>query len=276
MLLSTLLKESTRSPSSVRCRGGENTLTNKLRFKFPRVTPVIPVSPFYPCYPSYSLFPIVTPLTPCFPSYPLLPFVTPVTPCNPCYPLLPFVTLCYPLLPLLPIVTTCFPCYPMLPFVTLVTPCYLCYPLLPLDTLCYPLLPLVILCSPLLPLLPLVTFCSPLFPLLPVVTLCYPLLPLLHLVTPVTRKTGVNRLNLAGLGDIRSAKTNTPAIMSYIRQRLLDIEEQTWISEIHNDERKDPHQKNKLRTFRKFKLTHDYENYLTNVRNINHRVAITN
>ena len=31
----------------------------------------------------------------------------------------------------------------------------------------------------------------------------------------------------------------------------------------------------KLRTFRKFKLTHDYENYLTNVRNINHRVAIT-
>ena len=82
-------------------------------------------------------------------------------------------------------------------------------------------------------------------------------------------------LNLAGLGDIWSAKTNTPATMSYIRQRLLDIEQQTWISEIHNDERKDPHQKNKLRTFRKFKLTHDYENYLTNVRNINHRVAIT-
>ena len=50
-------------------------------------------------------------------------------------------------------------------------------------------------------------------------------------------------LNLAGLGDIWSAKTNTPATMSYIRQRLLDIEQQTWISEIHNDERKDPHQK---------------------------------
>ena len=82
-------------------------------------------------------------------------------------------------------------------------------------------------------------------------------------------------LNLSGLGDIWSAKTNTPATMNYIRQRLLDIEQQTWISEIHNDERKDPHQKNKLRTFRKFKLTHDYENYLTNVRNINHRVAIT-
>ena len=43
-------------------------------------------------------------------------------------------------------------------------------------------------------------------------------------------------LNLAGLGDIWSAKTNTPAIMSYIRQRLLDIEQQTWTSEIHNDE----------------------------------------
>ena len=40
--------------------------------------------------------------------------------------------------------------------------------------------------------------------------------------------------------------------------------------------KKDPHKKkNKLRTFRKFKLTHDYESYLTNVRNINHRVAIT-
>ena len=62
--------------------------------------------------------------------------------------------------------------------------------------------------------------------------------------------------------------------MSYVRQRLLDIEQQTWISEIHNDERKDPHQKNKLGTFRKFKLTHDYQNYLTNVRNINHRIAI--
>ena len=51
-------------------------------------------------------------------------------------------------------------------------------------------------------------------------------------------------LNLgADLCDIWSAKTNTPATMSYIRQRLLDIEQQTWISEIHNDERKDPHQK---------------------------------
>ena len=83
-------------------------------------------------------------------------------------------------------------------------------------------------------------------------------------------------LNPLGLGDIWSAKTNTPVTMNYLRQRLLDIEQQTWISELHNDERKDPHQKNyKLRTFTKFKLTHDYENYLTNVRNINHRVAIT-
>ena len=56
-------------------------------------------------------------------------------------------------------------------------------------------------------------------------------------------------LNLSGLGDIWSAKTNTPATMNYIRQRLLDIEQQTWISEIHNDVRKDPHQKNKLTNF---------------------------
>ena len=93
--------------------------------------------------------------------------------------------------------------------------------------------------------------------------------------TPIRGIYRKSLLNLSGLGDIWSAETNTPAIMNYIRQRLLDIEQQTWISEIHNDERKDPHQKNKLRTFRKFKLTHDYENYLTNVRNINHRVAIT-
>ena len=33
--------------------------------------------------------------------------------------------------------------------------------------------------------------------------------------------------------------------------------------------------KKKQRTFRKFKLTHNYENYLTKVRKINHRVAIT-
>ena len=31
-------------------------------------------------------------------------------------------------------------------------------------------------------------------------------------------------LNLAGLGDIWSAETNTPAIMNYIRQRLLDMD----------------------------------------------------
>ena len=98
MLLSTLLKESTRSPSSVRCRDEENnqipavnTLTDNLRFKFPLVTPV---SPCYPCYPCYPLFPIVTPLTPCDPLFPLLPLVTL------CYPLLPFVPHCYPLLPL--------------------------------------------------------------------------------------------------------------------------------------------------------------------------------
>ena len=48
-------------------------------------------------------------------------------------------------------------------------------------------------------------------------------------------------LNLAGLGDIWSAKTNHSATMTYIRQRLLDIDQRTSISEIHNDERKDPH-----------------------------------
>ena len=56
-------------------------------------------------------------------------------------------------------------------------------------------------------------------------------------------------LNLAGLSDIWSVKTNTPAIMNYIRQRLLDIEQQTWIREIHNDERKDPNKKKQTKNF---------------------------
>ena len=56
-------------------------------------------------------------------------------------------------------------------------------------------------------------------------------------------------LNFVGLGDILSVKTNTPPAMIYIRQRLLDIEQQTWISEIHNDERKDPHQKKQTKNF---------------------------
>ena len=41
------------------------------------------------------------------------------------------------------------------------------------------------------------------------------------------------------------------------------MNERTWI------------EKNKLRNFRKFKLTHDYGNYLTRERNIKHWVAIT-
>ena len=47
-----------------------------------------------------------------------------------------------------------------------------------------------------------------------------------------------------------------------LNHELQTTEQQTWISEIRNDYRKDPNQKNKPRTFRKFKLTHDYENYL--------------
>ena len=54
-----------------------------------------------------------------------------------------------------------------------------------------------------------------------------------------------------------------------------DIEQQTWLSSMHNDNRKDTRQRNKLRTLRKFKLTHDYESYLTNVTNVEHRIALT-
>ena len=42
-------------------------------------------------------------------------------------------------------------------------------------------------------------------------------------------------------------------MLNIIKQRLKDIELQKWLSDVNNDVRKDANQKNKLRTFRKFK-----------------------
>ena len=50
-------------------------------------------------------------------------------------------------------------------------------------------------------------------------------------------------LNLSGLCDISSVKTNNSHNMNYLQQRLSDIEQHTWIGEIHNNERNDPNQK---------------------------------
>lgn len=63
--------------------------------------------------------------------------------------------------------------------------------------------------------------------------------------------------------------------MNFMRQRLLNIKQQTWVSEIQGILEKKRKKTRKLRTFKTFKLTHDYEHYLTSVRNIHHRVAIT-
>ncbi|XP_048587031.1 uncharacterized protein LOC125570103 [Nematostella vectensis] len=83
-------------------------------------------------------------------------------------------------------------------------------------------------------------------------------------------------LDLAGRSDIWLTDTNTPeATYSFLQQRLYDIEQQTWLSSIQNDNRKDQEQKNKLRTLRKFKLSHNLEDYLTDVKNIDHRIALT-
>ena len=49
-------------------------------------------------------------------------------------------------------------------------------------------------------------------------------------------------LNLSGFRDIWSVKTNSSHNTNYLRQRLLDTEQHTWIGEIHNNERNDPNQ----------------------------------
>ena len=66
--------------------------------------------------------------------------------------------------------------------------------------------------------------------------------------------------------------------MNIIKQRLKDIELQRWLIDVtDNDVRKDADQKNKLRTFRKFKTIKNYkcEDYLRQVTNIRHRITVT-
>ncbi|KXJ16376.1 hypothetical protein AC249_AIPGENE6529 [Exaiptasia diaphana] len=60
-----------------------------------------------------------------------------------------------------------------------------------------------------------------------------------------------------------------------IKQRLEDIEIQTWLGEIHDDMGRKDTQRNKLRTYRTFKITYQQESYLKEVSNIKHRIALT-
>ena len=63
-----------------------------------------------------------------------------------------------------------------------------------------------------------------------------------------------------GLGYLwTKAHENDIGILNIIKQRLKDIELQRRLSDVHNDLRKDANQKNKLRTFRKFKTIENYK-----------------
>ena len=85
-------------------------------------------------------------------------------------------------------------------------------------------------------------------------------------------------LDQIGLGYLwTKAHENDIGMLNIIKQRLKDIELQRWLSDVHNDVRKDANQKNKLRTFRKFKTIENYKNkdYLRLVSNIRHRITLT-
>ena len=73
------------------------------------------------------------------------------------------------------------------------------------------------------------------------------------------------------------AHENDIGILNIIKKRLKDIELQRWLSDLNNDVRKDANQKNKLRTFRKFKTIENYEceDYLRQVTNVQHRITLT-
>ena len=85
-------------------------------------------------------------------------------------------------------------------------------------------------------------------------------------------------LDQIGLGYLwAKAHENDIGILNIIKQRLKDIELQRWLSDVNNGVRKDVNQKNKLRTFRKFKTIKNYkcEDYLRQVTNVQHRITLT-
>ena len=86
-------------------------------------------------------------------------------------------------------------------------------------------------------------------------------------------------LDQIGLGYLwTKAHESDMGILNIIKQRLKDIELQRWLSDVNNDVRKDAaNQKNKLRTFRKFKTIENYkcDDYLRQVTNVQNRITLT-
>ena len=75
--------------------------------------------------------------------------------------------------------------------------------------------------------------------------------------------------------NLNLTKAQVNSISQLVQQRIHDHEIQQWYSEIHDDNKKQVNQQNKLRTFRKFKTIYQREDYLKEVKNIRHRVTLT-
>ena len=81
-------------------------------------------------------------------------------------------------------------------------------------------------------------------------------------------KCGFDQIGLGYLWT--KAHENDIRILNIIKQRLKDIKLQRWLSDVNNDVRNHANQKNKLRTFQKFKTIENdkCEDYLRQVTNI--------
>jgi len=64
-------------------------------------------------------------------------------------------------------------------------------------------------------------------------------------------------------------------IMKIVKQRIEDQETQIWLDELHNDSGRKGSQKNKLRTYRTFKTLYKQEEYLSEIKDIKHRISFT-
>ena len=88
-----------------------------------------------------------------------------------------------------------------------------------------------------------------------------------------------NFLFKIGYGNIwlnkEDAKSNQKRWAKNIEVRINDITKQNWLSDIHDDHRKNPKQGNKLRTYRIFKTALTFESYLNSVTNIKDRRELT-
>ncbi len=77
------------------------------------------------------------------------------------------------------------------------------------------------------------------------------------------------------LSSFWSNKPTNNYVVNRARKSLITRFENMWYENLHNDVRKDKLQKNKLRTYRKFKLSFEYEDYLSKIKNIDARLQLT-